>query len=417
MRKFFLAVLFLLCQSVFADYVDIEIPEINPVENGSEIIPAIDGYELDGTGEKIILPYKKFSFAGKIVKVEVLKKKTVEFMMPLKKGEPLYRLNDYKRVKPVTGENTLYPSVEKFFFIANPTLKGTVSQYSLNLYPVIPAGETRVTKIDKVRIYLENGAKQTMAPTKGRDSLLILTSELVKSKSHELGNFIDAKRADGFRVDIVTEKDYEGGDLTGIERALKIRSFLKKVAGDYYFLLIIANPIPNGNDVPMIISKPNKGEVEAGYEAVPTDMFYAEVTEDIDKNKNGIYGERADKVEISAEFIVGRIPIYYDNVADVDRILERTVRYIKEKPSDAEYRKKMLFPTTIAYYAMQDGQFGMPKMDGAYVVQYLKEKVLDESFTTKTLVETEGSSPSEFIDEEAISYNSMLSNWNEGYGA
>lgn len=417
MRNFFLAALFLFCQSVFADYIDIDIPAIDPVENGSEIIPAIDGYELDGTEEKIILPYKKFSFSSRIVKVEILKKRTVEFMMPLKKGESLYRLSDYKKVKPVTAENMVYPSVDKFFFIANPTLKGNVSQFSFNLYPVIPKGETSVTKIDKVRVHLENAAPQTMAPTKGRDSLLILTSELVKSKSHELGNFIDAKRADGFRVDVVTEKDYEGGDLKGIERALKIRSFLKKVASDYYFLLIIGNPLPGGNDVPMIVSKPNKGEVETGYEPVPTDMFFAEVTEDIDKNKNGIYGERADKVEIAAEFIVGRIPFYYDNVEDVDRILERTVRYIKEKPSMAEYRKKMLFPTSIAYYAMQDGQFGMPKMDGAYVVEYLKKSVLDESFTTKTLVESEGGSPSEFIDEESLTYNSMLSNWNDGYGA
>jgi hypothetical protein len=77
----------------------------------------------------------------------------------------------------------------------------------------------------------------------------------------------------------------------------------------------------------------------------------------------------------------------------------------------------MLFPTSIAYYPMQDGQFGMPKMDGAYVVKYLKENVLDESFTTKTLVESEGGNPSEFIDEESLNYSSMLSNWNEGYGA
>ena len=417
MRNFFLAALFLFCQSVFANYVDIDIPAIDPVESGSEIIPAIEGYEFDGTEEKIILPYKKFTFPSRIIKVEILKKRTVEFMMPLKKGAPLYRLSDYKRVKPATVENMIYPSLNKFFFISNPTLKDNTKQFSLNLYPVIPSGETRVIKIDKVRIHLENGASQVMAPTKGRDSLLILTSELVKSKSHKLGNFIDVKRADGFRVDIITEKDYEGGDLKGIERALKIRSFLKKIAGDHYFLLIIANPLPGGNDVPMIVSKPNKGEVENNYEPVPTDMFYAEVTEDIDKNKNGIYGERADKVELSAEFVVGRIPFYYDNVDDVDRILDRTVKYIKESPSAATYRKKMLFPTSIAYYAMQDGQFGMPKMDGAYVVEYLKESVLDESFTTKTLVEAEGGSPSEFVDEDPLSYESMLSNWNEGYGA
>lgn len=417
MRKFLLAALFLLCQSVFADYVDIDIPEISPVDSGLDIIPAVEGYELDGTEEKMILPYKKFTFSGKIERVEVLKKRTVEFMKPVKKGAPLYRMSDNVKVSPVSVENKIYPSIGKFSFNLPVTFKDRAPQYSMKLYPVIPAGETKVVKIDRIRVHLDGGTKQTMAPTKGRDSLLILTSELVKSRSKELGNYIDAKRADGFRVDIITEKDYEGGDLTGIERAQKIRSFLKKISSDYYFLLIIGNPLPGGKDVPMIITKPNKGEVETGYEAVPTDIFYADVNSEIDSNNNGIYAERADKVELSAEFVVGRIPFYFDNVDDADRILERTVRYIKEKPSEAKYRKKVLFPTSIAYYAMQDGQFGMPKMDGAYVAQYLKENVLDESFTTKTLVESEGGSPSEFSDEDPLTYDSMLSSWNDGYGA
>lgn len=417
MRKFLLAALFLLCQSVFADYVDIDIPEISPVDSGSEIIPAVEGYELDGTEEKMILPYKKFTFSGKIGHIEVLKKRTMEFMKPVKKGAPLYRMSDNVKVSPVSVENKIYPSIGKFSFNLPVTFKDRAPQYSMKLYPVIPAGETKVVKIDRIRVHLDGGTKQTMAPRKGRDSLLILTSELVKSKSKELGNYIDAKRAEGFRVDIITEKDYEGGNLTGTERAQKIRSFLSKISGNYHFLLIIADPLPGGSDVPMIVARPNRGEVETDYEAVPTDIFYADVNSDIDSNKNGKYAERADMIVLSTEFVVGRIPFYYENVGDADKILERTVRYIKESPSKAKYRKKILFPASIAYYAMQDGQYGMPKMDGTYVVQYLKENILDNTFITKTLVEKEGGSPSEFTSEDPLSYDSMLKNWNDSYGA
>ena len=41
--------------------VDESIPEIKFIESDSGVIPFVEGYELDGTGEKVVLPYKKMT--------------------------------------------------------------------------------------------------------------------------------------------------------------------------------------------------------------------------------------------------------------------------------------------------------------------------------------------------------------------
>ena len=89
---------------------------------------------------------------------------------------------------------------------------------------------------------------------------------------------------------------------------------------------------------------------------------------------------------------------------------------MKEHPSQAEYRRRILCPTTISYYKRQDFRPGIPKMDGAYVAEYLLKNSIKEPFSTKLLVEKEGIDPSEFIDEDALTYDSMLEHMNTGYG-
>ncbi len=396
--------------------VEIVIPDVEFIESDEGVIPAIEGYELDGTGEKVILPYKRVVFSGKIKSVEIVEKREITLSGPLKKGMPLYRLSDMKKVEKVQFENAYLPTAKTFMFHKAPTFNGDNREFSTDIYPVIPVSDTKIIKIDKVRIHLEQSTPVPMGPTKGRDTLLILTSKKVVSESKELYNFISVKRADGFKVEIATEDDYNGGDLEGIERVHKIRDYLKDRHKEFYFLLIIDDPLPGGKGVPMVITRPDILD-DKSYEHVPTDIFYAEISEEMDRNNNGIYGERGDKIEFSFEYIVGRIPVYNDRIDNVDKILARTIKFIQEKPSDAAYRQRFFFPTTIAYYLNQDGQMFTPKMDGGYVVEFMKKNILTDIFGSKTLVEASGADPSEFTEEEAINYDSVLKHWNEGYGA
>ena len=418
MKKILVLMLLMITFYAYGHTVDIIVPELKILEKGDFSVPEIEGYELDGTGEKIILPYKDLIFNGKISKVEIIKKENVSFRKPLKKGESLIRLADLSRVKPVKTVQNLLPSLDKFTFISAPSFKREQKIVRMKFYPLIPLGETKGVLIKKIRVYTKGTSYEVMTAKKGRDSMIVLTTEFFKSNSRELSNYVDAKRADGFTIDVFTEKDYGGEDLKGPEKVEQVRGFLRSVYKDYYFLLIIADPTPGGKGIPMITTKPNYQETDSPeYDAVPTDIFYAEISEPMNSNGNAVYAERADGITLDFELVVGRIPFYNDNYQDADRILRRTVEYIQEKPSEATYRKRMLFPTSIAYYPMQDGQLYMPKMDGAYVVKYLKENVLDETFTTKTLVEKSGGDPSEFTEEDELTYSSMLSNWNDGYGA
>ena len=400
--------------NVYAENVDIDIPDAEFVEQNGFVLPKIKGFDLDGTGEEIILPFKKMVFGSEVIKVEILKQHKITLKAPLKKGEPLYRLNDMRKVRKVIHTERTLPSLSKFTLDHFSTLKRSQQLFGFNFYPIIPAGDKEVIKIDRIRVTTKEKTLFPMTNTKSKNSLLILTTEYFMLKSKEINNYIKAKKEAGFTVHIATETNYDGGDLKGIKRVKKIREYLKTVYQNYDFLLIIAGTEPDGNEVPMVVTTPCRTD-EPEYDDVPTDIFYAELTEDMDKNENSVYGESGDRINYAFELIVGRIPIYGQNVTDADKILARTVDFIKEKPATAEYRQKILFPTTISYYNNQDYQF-VPKMDGAYVAEYLQNNSIKEPFSSKILVEKEGLDPSEFVDENALTYTSMLENMNRGYG-
>lgn len=414
-KKFFaLAALTLLFSCVFAETIDLDIPAADFSEKNGFVTPEIEGYELDGAGEEVVLPFKKMFFGSEVVKVEILKKHKVVLKAPLEKGSPIFRLSDMKKIDKSRFNERKLPSLSKFTFKHRSSFKRNKKRFSFVFYPIIPLSDTEVIQIDKIRVHTKGQVMLPMDSVQRGNSLLILTNEHFLSTSTEIGNYIAAKKADGFNVDVATENNYGGGDLTGIDRAKKIREYLKSVYKNYDFLLIIADPTTNGNDVPMIVARPEDAE-DPSYELVPTDMFYAELTEDIDSNGNGVYGEHEDEIEYGFELIVGRIPIYSENTVATDTILRRTIDFIKEKPNKASYRLKVLFPTTISYYANQDGAY-TPKMDGAYVAEYLREDSIKEPFTSKLLVEKSGIDPSEFSTEDALTYESMIDNMNDSYG-
>ena len=413
-KSFLFLVSILFSATVFADTIEIDVPDVVFSVRDGFIVPDIKGFDLDGTGEETILPFKKMVFGSVVTKVEILKKHEITLELPLKKGGALYRLSDMRKVAKIPAVQRKMPSLSKFTFDRKPSFKRDMKQFSFDFYPLIPVSDKKAVKIDRIRVTTEGKTLPVMTNTKGMNSLLILTTEYFLSESEKFENYISAKKESGFRVDIATENDYGGGDLEGIERVKKIREYLRKVYKNYDFLLIIAGSDPYGDEVPMVITRPDDAD-DPSYELVPTDIFYAELTEDMDGNSNGIYGERTDLIDYKFELIVGRIPIYDKNVKNTDKILARIIDFLKEKPSEADYRRRILFPTTISYYANQDYNY-VPKMDGAYVAEYLINYVINEPFSSKLLVEKSGLDPSEFTDEDALTYDSMLANMNKGYG-
>ena len=169
---------------------------------------------------------------------------------------------------------------------------------------------------------------------------VIITTEAIRISSNQLDKFVKAKQEQGFKVEIITETTWGGGQ--GNVAAEQIRACLSSnyLSHNIKYVLLIGNPHPLSGDVPMKMCYPLPTE------NAPTDLYYAELTGNWDLNNNGRYGEfegdcgpgGADR---NFEVIVGRIP-YYGSIYDLDTILAKTISY--GNYDEADWRKRTLLP-------------------------------------------------------------------------
>jgi len=145
-------------------------------------------------------------------------------------------------------------------------------------------------------------------------------------------DFVKFKESQGFDViveDVPTiEQNYQG-----VDRAEKIRNFLKDKTKDYSktFTLLIGTPydknqvnfISSGGDIPMRIIYPPQIYSNVKGDYFPTDFYYADLEGDWDANGDGVYGAKDDNIIYKVNNFVGRIP-FSDNKT-VEKILSNTI--------------------------------------------------------------------------------------------
>ena len=74
MKRLVLVLVFsLFFANAAAETMDFDIPQAEFTEKNGFVVPEISGYDLDGTGEEVMLPFKKMVFSSEVVKVEILK--------------------------------------------------------------------------------------------------------------------------------------------------------------------------------------------------------------------------------------------------------------------------------------------------------------------------------------------------------
>ncbi len=260
-------------------------------------------------------------------------------------------------------------------------------------------------------------------PGKG---LIIVTTEQIKNSSTALSGFIAEKEKRGFTVLLGTEKDFGGTGVKGQEKAILIREWLKTVYRDYSFLLLIGYPHTEYGDIPMVRFWSRVGRVNfpGVTEWADTDFFYADLTGNWDLNANSKLGEAADweagGVDFGAELIVGRMPVYFNDIEMLDAVLHHAVAYMNQSAEYAAYRKKFFMPAAIFGFA------GMPFVgttwptdeDGAthmewYAANYLSKQP-DISITR--MYEAEGYQPSAHRYDIPLTKENMIAEWNKGYG-
>lgn len=177
---------------------------------------------------------------------------------------------------------------------------------------------------------------------KGQNGYVIITTEAKKVSLTSLDAFIRHKQSRGFNVQIITEKDYGGG--TGQQASINIRQWLQ----DNYkkrkllYALFLGNPHPKLGDTPYKL---------VGEKLWPTDYYFADLSGDWDKNKNGIYADEGDYgkggINGKPDIYVGRIPFYgiddaFGNAKHVDTMLERVIRY-ENQAGDLAWRHNIYY--------------------------------------------------------------------------
>jgi hypothetical protein len=214
---------------------------------------------------------------------------------------------------------------------------------------------------------------------------VIITTNKIVSMSAKLDDFISHLKIRKFNPRIVTEKDFS--HLNGQEpngRAEKIRKWLKDHYLEYgiKYVLLIGNPDPDNirisddpvGDIPMKMCWPRKKSPKDDKEAA-TDYYYADLTGNWDLNGDGYSGDfYRDRgpggVDFMNEVYVGRIPVYNNEIATLDQILEKTIKYSIDK--NTNWRRRILMPMS---FLGRDDDAG--KLSEEMIKGYLNDENFD----------------------------------------
>jgi len=172
---------------------------------------------------------------------------------------------------------------------------------------------------------------------------LIITTQAIYDNS-DLGIYMQYLREHGHSVTAFMTSRY--GGKTGSALAEAIRAELKQIYASWglTYVLLVGEPNPYGDGVPMRFMYPDRltntnPTTENPQQKVPTDLYYADLTGNWDLNGNGYPGEAANTylgwagdfdaggVNFSPTLYVGRIPVYNNDYAALDAILQKLIDY------------------------------------------------------------------------------------------
>ncbi len=310
---------------------------------------------------------------------------------------------------PVTGALTL---------ITRATIRLTYTPRAVALSPTVLSDGVMD---DQARELLENfDQAQAWYPPADRVNpaaaadYVIITTNVVKNGSARLADFAAFKQSQGFSVLTVTESDYDS--LTGPApngRAEKIRKWLQNnyTALSIRYVLLIGDPDPDDptaadsvGDLPMKMCYPTSSEDS------PTDYYYADLNGNWNRDGDNRYCEFIDAgngvLDLAAEVYVGRIPVYNNDLAALDSILDKTIAY-ESDPDPAAWRKTALLPMS----------FVDSTTDDAHFAEQMKSEYLTGSGISSWTLYQQGSGPcganSTFASSEELRGGTrVLNRWN-----
>ena len=242
---------------------------------------------------------------------------------------------------------------------------------------------------------------------------LIITTQKIQS-SGALSDFISFKVALESNVQVTTV-DYIEQNYQGIDRAEKIRNYLKSIysSQNIKYLLLVGDPYnpsaqtskSTGGEVPMRYCYPDptnhtfKGGGDFQGE-VPTDFYYADLTGEWDSDKDDYFGEyQQDKVDFQAEIAVGRIP--FDDSKTIKSILTNSMNF-ERLPK--ETKNKVLLAASIWGHKENNCN----KLDSTYLTESMWNDFLKgKGFQRTTLYEKESIDSSTFGSDYSLNRENL----------
>ncbi len=229
---------------------------------------------------------------------------------------------------------------------------------------------------------------------------IAVRSDLAQAAS--IQDFKRHKESEGFTVYLITPNDW--ANYPGKDGADKLRAFLqdKRQPWNLQYLLIIGS----ASSIPMKTLYPSNTDHKSTW-ATPSDMYYADLTGNWDKDGDGFYGEfRDDAVDFGAELLVGRIP--FDAEVLINPVLQRTITY---ETTYGEWRKRALLAMAILDYESNGG----PQTDGAYLGEAMRGYLSKAGFSTWRMYEEDGNG-TRLPHDAPLDRDMLAASWASGYG-
>ncbi len=252
-------------------------------------------------------------------------------------------------------------------------------------------------------------------PNRANGYTIIITTAL-ESSVNALAAY---RQSQGYDVNIVT-KEYIESNIAGNELAQKIRNYLRENMVDIEYVLMVGNASPMRLLVPWN-NDPDSPYDDDGYSPIPSDLYYAELTDhdSLSWNSDGdsYYGEvynqdtepyGDDDPDYHADVHVGRITSSTQSI--IEDICDKIIAF--DGNSDLSYKTASLLAGGMIYFE-NENYGGYPRIDGADdMEQLMNDSVFDRS-NAAYIYEMAGLNACPYTCTDSLTRSNMISYWNK----
>lgn len=273
-------------------------------------------------------------------------------------------------------------------------------------------------EVAKTIIYNWEQAKQwyhTDSPHRANGYYIIIPSAIQSS----VDTLIVHRQNQGYDVNVITI-EYIDTNITGDDLPQKIRNYLRSNMADIEWVLLVgfSNNLPWRSMVPFN-NDPNSPWNNPDYSPIPSDLYYAELTDhdtlSWNSDQDSYYGEVYDQnmqpngddnPDYHADIHLGRIP--FSNSTAIEEICEKTIAF--DTDTDISYKTASLLAGAMYYFA-NENYSGNQRLDGADFCEQLLVDSIFERNNTVSLYEMAGIHPSLQPCTDSLTRNNTISYW------